>query len=58
MLRAKQALDQLAVGQVLALSSDAPHAPREIRSWIEHAGHQLVSSEAREGRHRFLIRRL
>ena len=57
-LRAKQALDQLAIGQVLAVISDAPHATREIRAWIDHAGHQLMASEKRDGRHRFLIRRL
>ena len=57
-LRAKQALEQLGVGQVLAVISDAPNAPREIRAWLEHAGHQLVSSDNSGGRHRFLIRRL
>lgn len=57
-LRAKQALDGLPVGQLLALTTDAPNALREIRSWLEHAGHQLVSSDKAGDRHRFLIRRL
>jgi TusA-related sulfurtransferase len=46
------------VGQILALTTDAPHAPREIRSLVEHLGHQLVSGEATGGGHRFMIRRL
>jgi TusA-related sulfurtransferase len=57
-LRAKQALDGLPAGQILALTTDAPNAPREIRAWLEHTGHQMVSSEASAGVHRFLIRRL
>ena len=57
-LRAKQALDQLSVGQILALTTDAPNAPREIRAWLERAGHQLVSNDVSAGTHRFLIRRL
>jgi len=57
-LRAKQALEALPVGQMLALTTDAPNAPRELRTWLEHAGHQMVSSDASAGVHRFLIRRL
>lgn len=57
-LRAKQVLDQMVVGQILALTTDAPHAPREIRSLVEHLGHQLVSGEAIGSGHRFMIRRL
>ncbi|MGA9469317.1 MAG: sulfurtransferase TusA family protein [Candidatus Macondimonas sp.] len=57
-LRAKQALDGLPAGQILALTTDAPNAPREIRTWLEHAGHQLVSNDVSAGTHRFLIRRL
>lgn len=57
-LRAQQALDVLRAGQLLALTSDAPNAPREIRAWLEHAGHQLVSTDASAGAYRFMIRRL
>ena len=52
-LRAKQALDGLPAGQILALTTDAPNAPREIRTWLEHAGHQLVSNDVSAGTHRF-----
>lgn len=57
-LRAKQVLDGLPAGQVLALTTDAPNASREIRAWLAHAGHQLVSSQASSGLQHFLIRRL
>ena len=56
--RTRQALDQLAVGQVLAVVADDPAAEEDIKRLIERLGHQLLALRKDGNQVHFLIKKM
>ena len=56
-LRAKEAIDILAPGQVLEILATDQAAESDIPSWAKWAGHQLLLVERQDGTLRFLVRK-
>jgi len=57
LLRAKQALVALAVGEVLDILANDQGALRDIPAWCQLSGQELLLQEERDGMLRFLVRR-
>ncbi|GAA4649138.1 sulfurtransferase TusA family protein [Kistimonas scapharcae] len=49
LLKAKQALNRMAAGQVLRVLATDPGSVRDFRSYAELAGHSLLESDECEG---------
>lgn len=57
-IRARQAIDQLAPGQVLEVLATDPGSVPDFQTWCASLGHELLLSEEPEpGLFRFLIRK-
>ena len=56
-LKTREAVKQLASGEVLEMTSDDPASDADIRSWSAKTGHQLVAVERKGPVFRFLIRK-
>ena len=56
-LRTKQAVDALDVGQVLQMTATDTAAPADVKAWTDMTGHELLSSEERGSKFIFLIRK-
>jgi tRNA 2-thiouridine synthesizing protein A len=56
-LRARKALNGLAVGAVLQIVTDDPVAVIDLPHFCSEAGHDLISTQASGGDHIFVIRR-
>jgi TusA-related sulfurtransferase len=56
-LKTREAVKQLASGQVLEMISDDPASEADIRSWSSKTGHQLLTAERDGPVFRFLIRK-
>ena len=56
-LKTREAVKQLASGQVLEMISDDPASEADIRSWSAKTGHQLLTTERDGPVFRFLIRK-
>lgn len=54
-LRAKQALTELKVGEILEVLASDPHTIADFRIFCERTDHRLVSESTHEGEFRFLI---
>ena len=56
-LKTREAVKQLAPGEVLEMSSDDPASDADIRSWSAKTGHHLLAVERDGPVFRFLIRK-
>ena len=56
-LKTREAVKQLASGQILEMTSDDPASDADVRSWSARTGHQLVAVEREGAVIRFLIRK-
>jgi tRNA 2-thiouridine synthesizing protein A len=56
-LKARKRLDSLVSGDVLILIATDPASVIDVPHFCGETGHALLSSEARDGRHVFRIRR-
>jgi TusA-related sulfurtransferase len=56
-LKTREAVKQLAPGQVLEMTSDDPASDADVRSWSARTGHQLLAVERSGPVFRFLIRK-
>ena len=57
LLKAKRALNAMAPGQRLRILATDPGAPRDFQVFCQQSGHELLSSEVREGTFGLLPRR-
>ena len=55
--RTREAIDKIAVGEVLEVFSDDPAAEEDIKSFAKRAGHAVVLFEENDGVLRFLIKK-
>ena len=56
-LKTREAVKQLAPGQVLEMISDDPASEADLRSWSAKTGHRLLATERNGPVFRFLIRK-
>ena len=56
-VKTREAMRQMAVGQVLAMSSDDPASEADMKSWAQITGHELMQIDRVEGVYRFLVRK-
>ena len=56
-IRVSEVISDVEVGEVLELLADDPSSEPDIKSWTKRTGHELISSEEKDGVFRFLIRR-
>ena len=56
-LKTRDALKTMAVGQVLAMTSDDPASEADMKSWTTRTGHQLVEMDKHGAVFRFLVRK-
>jgi tRNA 2-thiouridine synthesizing protein A len=56
-LKTREALKRLAVGQVLEMTSDDPASEADMRSWSAKTGHVLLQVDRHGTVYRFLVRK-
>ncbi|MBE3045016.1 sulfurtransferase TusA family protein [Candidatus Bathyarchaeota archaeon] len=56
-LRTREEISLIPIGQVLEVLADDPASESDIRSWAKHAGQELISIEKVKDGFRFLIKR-
>lgn len=56
-LRTKQAIDALEVGQVLQMTATDTASPADVKAWTDMTGHELIDSGESDGQFIFLIRK-
>jgi len=57
-LRTREEISLVTIGQVLEVLADDPASESDIRSWAKHAGQELISTERVKDGFRFLIKRM
>ena len=56
-LKTREALRAMTVGQMLEMLSDDPASEADLKSWTRRTGHQLVSVERHGPVFRFVVRK-
>ncbi|HEY3100140.1 MAG TPA: sulfurtransferase TusA family protein, partial [Methylomirabilota bacterium] len=56
-LKTRDAMKQMAVGQVLEMTSDDPASEADMTSWVARTGHELLEIERDGAVYRFLLRK-
>jgi TusA-related sulfurtransferase len=56
-VKTREALKQMTVGQLLEMLSDAPGSEPDMRSWAQLSGHELVGVSRNGAIYRFLVRK-
>lgn len=56
-LKTRDAMQQMAVGQVLEMTSDDPASEADMLSWSARTGHELLAREKNGPVFRFLVRK-
>jgi tRNA 2-thiouridine synthesizing protein A len=56
-LKTRDAMKQMAVGQILEMTSDDPASEADMKSWAARAGHELLEIDKDGAAYRFLIRK-
>jgi tRNA 2-thiouridine synthesizing protein A len=56
-LKTRDALKSMAVGQVLAMTSDDPASEADMKSWTARTGHDLLEMDKHGAVFRFVVRK-
>jgi len=56
-LKTRDAVNQMAVGQVLEMTSDDPASEADMKSWAARTGHELLEIERHGAVFRFVVRK-
>jgi tRNA 2-thiouridine synthesizing protein A len=56
-VKTREAIKQIAPGQLLEMLSDDPASEPDMKSWAQITGHDLVAVERERGIFRFLVRK-
>jgi tRNA 2-thiouridine synthesizing protein A len=56
-LKTREALKSMAVGQLLEMTSDDPASEADMQSWTARTGHELVEVEKSGAVFRFVVRK-
>ena len=57
-LKTREAMRTLEVGQVLEMTSDDPASEADMRSWTARTGHELLGVDKDGPVYRFLLRKI
>jgi TusA-related sulfurtransferase len=56
-VKTREAIRQMAIGQMLEMSSDDPASEADMKSWAQITGHELVHIARAGAVYRFLVRK-
>lgn len=56
-VKTREAIQELAVGQVLEMLSDDPASEADMKSWSRRTGHELLEITKNGAVYRFLVRK-
>ena len=56
-VKTRDAIKQMAVGQLLEMLSDDPGSDPDMKSWARSTGHELVDVSKNSGVYHFLVRK-
>lgn len=56
-VKTREAIKELAVGQVLEMLSDDPASEADMKSWSRRTGHELLEMTKNGAVYRFLVRK-
>jgi len=56
-LKAKEEMDKIAVGETLEVLADDPAAEEDIKAWAKRAGQKIISIDTTDEGLRFLIQK-
>jgi tRNA 2-thiouridine synthesizing protein A len=56
-LKTRDAMNQMTVGQVLEMTSDDPASEADMKSWAARTGHELLEIERHGAVYRFIVRK-
>ena len=56
-VKTREAVKQMAIGQMLAVLSDDPSSDADMRSWARNTGHELLDVSCDGAVYRFLVRK-
>jgi TusA-related sulfurtransferase len=56
-VKTREAITQMATGQVLEMLSDDPASDPDMRSWARNTGHELLGVTQNEAVYHFVIRK-
>jgi TusA-related sulfurtransferase len=56
-LKTREAMRAMAIGQVLEMLSDDPASEADLKSWTDRTGHELVAVERHGPLFRFVVRK-
>jgi len=56
-LKTRDAVKQMAVGQILEMTSDDPASEADLQSWTGRTGHELLEIDKHGAVFRFLVRK-
>jgi len=56
-IRTKQAIDKMSIGQVLEMISTDPGSMADMQAWSKRTGHELIEQRQEDGLFQFYIRK-
>lgn len=56
-IKAKKAIEELKVGQVLEVVATDPGSMADFQAWTKNTGHELIAAEVKEGFYRYKIKK-
>jgi TusA-related sulfurtransferase len=56
-VKTREAIREMTVGQVLEMCSDDPAADADMKTWAERSGHELIGVSREGAVYRFLVRK-
>ena len=56
-VKTREAIKQMAPGQLLEMRSDDPASEADMKSWAQITGHDLISIDRYDAVFRFLVRK-
>ena len=56
-LKTRQEMDKLAIGEILEVWADDPAAEEDIKAWAKHAGQKILAIERTDEGMKFLVQK-
>jgi len=56
-VKTREAIRAMTVGQVLEMSSDDPASDADMKVWVERSGHEMIGVSREGAVYRFLVRK-
>ena len=56
-VKTREAIREMAVGQVLEMRSDDPASDADMKTWVERSGHEMIDVSREGAVYRFLVRK-